>query len=100
MALIGYIGEAVVEFWLRSKFSESDGYTHYHQLMPKEVPQKGDRHPQATSFGVYYPDLSATGLNNRKTLILHLRYDLSVYYKNLPRKALFYSPYSKKQFVV
>ena len=51
-------------------------------------------------FRVLIPHLSATGLNNRKTLILHLNYNLSVYYKNLPRKALFYSPYSKKQFVV
>jgi len=62
--------------------------------------QKGGPHSQATSFGVYYPHLSATSLNNRKTLILHLNYDLSIYYKNLPRKTLFYSPYSKKQFVV
>mgnify|MGYP005850273391 FL=1 len=44
--------------------------------------------------------ISAIGLNNRKTLILHLRHDLSIYYKNLPCKALFYFSYLKKQFVV
>jgi len=51
-------------------------------------------------FRVFIPDISAKSMNNRKSLMLHLRYNLTIYYKNLTRTALFYSPYSKKKYVI
>jgi site-specific DNA recombinase len=51
-------------------------------------------------FRIFIPDISATGKNNRKVLILHLTYNLSLYYNNLARKAMFYSPYSNKKFSI
>ena len=41
MALMGYVGEAIVEYWLRWKYPVKDGFKIVSQIRPKAVPASG-----------------------------------------------------------
>jgi len=56
--------------------------------------------PPYNRFGVSDPFCVPEGINNRKNLILYLKYNLNIYYKNLIRKAFLSAPFSKMEVVI
>ena len=76
------------------------------ESLVKEVIIKGDKEIKMTlqipfeKFRVSIPAISPKGTNNRNRFILHLSYNLMVYYNNLNGISTLSTPYSKSRFIL